>query len=134
MVADLSWLPDQRTEPSSKTKRRPSTDTSWLPDQPVEQSSTTGTKSWINPYGLPAFNDRPLTSKILPPWSPLQLGFTETGERIGTGMVNVAKGLEDLPTRAVNSLLGVNPTPLREGLEAGIRGALGPLARFEAFA
>lgn len=52
-------------------------------------------RSVLNPFGLARFQDRPLTSKLLPPFSPLQLAFTPQAERLGNRMVEGARAPSD---------------------------------------
>ena len=87
-------------------------------------------RSAINPYGLPRWQDRPLTSKLLPPFSPLQLAFTPGVKRFGESMVQGARRVEALPRNAVDALVGRTTAEnyqTKSILESGVRSLLGPI-------
>ena len=64
----------------------------------------------INPYGLPRWQDRRLTSKLLPPFSPLQMAFTPQAERFGERMAAGAQAAGRVPGNIAEAMIG-RPQP-----------------------
>lgn len=104
----IRYLDEASTATAAPTAAIPTRRIRYLDEPQAEPRSA------MNPYGLPRWQDRPLTSKLLPPFSPIQLAFTPGAERFGKRMVEGAQTVGRIPGNIAEALIGraqprVNP-------------------------